>query len=671
FAGRPEGSRFSVPGTTTQLYVTYRGGDGNDVMLATNPVITGSDGVNDSIVVRLTANHLNVEASVNGAAFVDYGALADMTLISVLGFDGHDVVTIDLVNGNPLPSEGMNVVGGANSLQTGADASPNSQTGDALRIVGTGAESVLFTPDSLVTGKGVITIGGRTLNFEGLDSFNSTAPAVELSNFANVQMRFPHGSTSDGETLTIGQDTGVSTTSFSTPTLVVSGQAAGGTTFAPLALACNQLVDIDTSSFDGADTIHIAGGASAHANQSVRIVTGAGNDSLDVPGQLTVAGALTINTKNVTFNGGRLTGSGGGSTVTIDVTGAIASTTSAVDVAGPSVTLRATTGVTVDAQVGSLTIVNSTSGNVTFTATGGLTGLDVDAGAGAVSIAMPSGSLLDSDAAIDVRAASLVVTSSGGDIGSSGLALQTAVDRLEGQVQGSLWIIDADALQIGGATGAWSGLSTIGGDVNVVAGATGVGGSLNITENVGASGAGADIFLSTTGVASGGQNIVVRATSVLSASSGIVSLVAADDLTIESGSRLVTTGTVSLTIDGANDDPGVGGILEFAGDIDAATALIFGNATDADQFHVRPDQDATSSERTKMAGSKAENSPNETLMTSKPRPSRTARRASISAVGSVTLAGSVSMRSKPFWRSEARKSCTPSPTRRPRAWASA
>ncbi|HND54954.1 MAG TPA: hypothetical protein PLV92_21220, partial [Pirellulaceae bacterium] len=82
FAGRPEGSRFSVPGTTTQLYVTYRGGDGNDVVLATNPVITGSDGVNDSIVVRLTANHLNVEASVNGAAFVDYGAIADMTLIS-------------------------------------------------------------------------------------------------------------------------------------------------------------------------------------------------------------------------------------------------------------------------------------------------------------------------------------------------------------------------------------------------------------------------------------------------------------------------------------------------------------------------------------------------------------------------------------------------------------
>src|SRR5205823_3112773 len=43
FAGLPEGAAINVPGVGT-LYITYSGGDGNDVVLNNQPVINGTAG---------------------------------------------------------------------------------------------------------------------------------------------------------------------------------------------------------------------------------------------------------------------------------------------------------------------------------------------------------------------------------------------------------------------------------------------------------------------------------------------------------------------------------------------------------------------------------------------------------------------------------------------------
>ena len=62
FIGHAEGSQLTFNGET--LYITYNGGDGNDVVLNTTPVVSGTTG-GDTIEVELLASG-NIEYTVNG-----------------------------------------------------------------------------------------------------------------------------------------------------------------------------------------------------------------------------------------------------------------------------------------------------------------------------------------------------------------------------------------------------------------------------------------------------------------------------------------------------------------------------------------------------------------------------------------------------------------------------
>src|SRR5262249_57037829 len=76
FAGLAEGA---IAGTVggVNLYITYRGGDGNDVELNTQPVVNGTAG-NDTLVLRRLSGSQN-EFSLNGAAFVPVGSNVHFT----------------------------------------------------------------------------------------------------------------------------------------------------------------------------------------------------------------------------------------------------------------------------------------------------------------------------------------------------------------------------------------------------------------------------------------------------------------------------------------------------------------------------------------------------------------------------------------------------------------
>jgi fibronectin-binding autotransporter adhesin len=198
FAGLPEGSPVQVGDST--LYITYSGGDGNDVVLNSQPVVNGTNGWNDTLVLRATASGTNLEFSLNGAAFVDLGPIAGLPSFTFNGLDGHDLMIVDAVNGLPLPSGGVFFHGGANTAQANLDPTPSGTVGDALQVVGAmvADQAYAYLPNGTTTGSGAVAVvqvstmtplGG--IEFTGVDSLNATDAAVEIGNVAVVATVFP------------------------------------------------------------------------------------------------------------------------------------------------------------------------------------------------------------------------------------------------------------------------------------------------------------------------------------------------------------------------------------------------------------------------------------------------------------------------------------------------
>ncbi|MBW8884646.1 MAG: hypothetical protein JF612_07685, partial [Planctomycetia bacterium] len=166
FTGLPESKVLSA------LQITYKGGDGNDVILTAldnaNPSLQGT-AVNDTWLVKRNGN--NVDITLNGTVIWS-PLFSSLTSLTINGLAGADTLTVDSSAGDPFPSGGIVFHGGNNS-------------GD--KVITTGGTYTTITNNYTSTGPGhsgnIVFAGSQTdtLTYDGLAPIDiSGSPATNL-----------------------------------------------------------------------------------------------------------------------------------------------------------------------------------------------------------------------------------------------------------------------------------------------------------------------------------------------------------------------------------------------------------------------------------------------------------------------------------------------------------
>lgn len=278
FLNLPDGSAVSLNGNP--LSVDY---DTNSVVLSfdSTPVFTGTAGADD-FVVSIVGGVIVVTQNGVTILMTSAGSLDSLT---INGGDDDDTFVLDLGNGNPIPSGGLFFNG------NGGD--------DALGVLGTGGESVTYTPSATVNGEGAITIDGTTLNFTGLEP-------VDFDNVGTFTLSLPGADdvvdVAEGFNSAV---TGGAEPAGTVPALVFSG-TSGGVPFESAHVFRTTNVILDTTLItDGDDIVTVTSGDNAHGNTNLTIITGGSlitPDSVTINGNLTVSGTLTISTETLAVN---------------------------------------------------------------------------------------------------------------------------------------------------------------------------------------------------------------------------------------------------------------------------------------------------------------------------------------------------------------------------------
>jgi fibronectin-binding autotransporter adhesin len=151
-----EGAPITFNGRT--LFLSYNGGDGNDVVLNTAAIVNGTDAADSILITPMPGGAL--QYVLNGAPTVTLpGPLASFTFN---GQGGDDLMTVQL-NANPLPAGGLALNGEEQTTPPGAGA--NGVYGDTLRVIGTLTQTATYLPNGVVNplldNDGTVTIAGQ------------------------------------------------------------------------------------------------------------------------------------------------------------------------------------------------------------------------------------------------------------------------------------------------------------------------------------------------------------------------------------------------------------------------------------------------------------------------------------------------------------------------------
>jgi hypothetical protein len=230
-----------------------------------------------------------------------------------LNFDPNDIAALSFNGGNggntynivsTIPGKTLTLYGGSGSdtaIVRGPFTSkiiygggPNlTGNGDLLQVIGTGSQSAVYTPSSVMPGDGAIAIGGQLILFTGLE-----APAT-VSSLASLKLVAPNG----GDTINIDSP--------------VAGQnrisgSSGGVPFAPLSFSAVPAVtlDLSTNEGSGANDIVTVGTAGLNATglSQFNVDTGGGSNLFSAQG-----GNVKLNNPNP--GAGNLTVNASGSAV--------------------------------------------------------------------------------------------------------------------------------------------------------------------------------------------------------------------------------------------------------------------------------------------------------------------------------------------------------------------
>jgi autotransporter-associated beta strand protein len=450
FAGLPEGSQISL--NSSLVYISYRGGDGNDVVLYSQPVVNGTPDADVLIVTPLGGGELQLQLN-NGPLVT----LTEPPNLTFNGWDGDDYLRVH-VNGDPLPAGGIFYNGGPEDYVSRLPSS----LGDILHVVGTGAETATYTPSATTFGSGQVAVTGGLITFAELEP-------VDITGMLDVNLSLPNAD----DVIDIAAGTDAATGQLAA--LVVSGTSQG-VAFEQVHLRNNTNVNIDTTTVAGDDVVTIHSGTDPHGNTNLEIGTGTGNDVVNVPGSLTVAGNLAIVSQQINFTGGTLTGSGETSTIRL-VAGSSASTSvSTVDVVAESLLVEAATGIDLDTSAATLAATNSTSGNLqienlgtgllTIGTIAGTAGIENAAPGGTVSVAT-AGSLTVTEnvtaaGEVMLAAESHLTVTDGDTVESQTVSVELSAGNNLTLQDSSTVVAETEIALLGGQAGAGSSISLLG-----------------------------------------------------------------------------------------------------------------------------------------------------------------------------------------------------------------
>ncbi|HUE75032.1 MAG TPA: calcium-binding protein [Pirellulaceae bacterium] len=296
FAGLAEGAAVNVPGSPVPLFITYQGGDGNDIVLfaAAGLQIVGTSG-DDTLVLRRQgpgAADSELEYSLNGGPFVP---LSDVESLSIDMGAGSDLVTLDFVFGEPVPPDGLQIDGG--------DPSPGSP-GDRLVLLGRGdGTKAVYRPGNAAGEQGTIELAGDgngIVELAGLE-------AIDVTELAQVTLATQSaGSDLDLADAWMAATSGRGFTAHAA--LRISG-SSGAETIVPLHVWSLGGLVIDTTAAQGNDLLTIVSAAEGHGIGDLRINTGAESGDRTVVGATNIAGNLVVDS-GVILIGGQVTAGG-------------------------------------------------------------------------------------------------------------------------------------------------------------------------------------------------------------------------------------------------------------------------------------------------------------------------------------------------------------------------
>ena len=233
FAGLAEGATLNFNGGA--LYLSYKGGDGNDVVLTSQPTVIGT---NAADTVTLTATPTGYTYQLNADPAV---AIVGTTTFNFDGSAGDDLLIVQLAAASVMPNIVFN--GGGQDFTSRAPLA----LGDVLRVIGTGGETATYRGDGVVNA-GLDNDGTVAITGQGTIAFAQLEP-VDLQLMATANVNFANGA--DLVAVADGLDT-----TATNPALVVSG-TSGGVPFEQVHLRnnTNVVVNTVTGGSDGADAI--------------------------------------------------------------------------------------------------------------------------------------------------------------------------------------------------------------------------------------------------------------------------------------------------------------------------------------------------------------------------------------------------------------------------------
>lgn len=232
------------------------------------------DDTTNELVVTSDQTNLGTGSAVDSSELRFDAALITQEII-IDGRGGDDVLTIDFRNGSPLAGTGLSFTGGSES---------GNGSGDGLSVIGDGLLNATYTPDVANFGAGQIAVGGKVIQFTGLEP-------IDVSGFATATLTLPGAA----DVLTI-QDGADFFAGGGEDALRVSG-TSGGVAIETAAFWNNDNLLIDTvaSGVDGIDQITINSSAGDHSNTNVTINTGStAGDQILINGAIDVAGDLNL-----------------------------------------------------------------------------------------------------------------------------------------------------------------------------------------------------------------------------------------------------------------------------------------------------------------------------------------------------------------------------------------
>jgi hypothetical protein len=434
FASLPEGAVLQVPITgsanTTPFQITYRGGDGNDVVLTAldpaNPVLQGTSS-DDTWLVKRNTDNVDVTLNGNLIASLTYASLSTLT---INGLAGNDNLTVDASAGDPFPTSGITFHGGGNNgdrlITTG---NPNGTTYTKITT-----NYFSGTP----TFAGSIALSGSsadTLSYDGVrlgvDISGSAATnlAFQLPPTASNAFLEDDGTTGNNKARLRSSSGTFATTVFSNP----SGSVSISRGTASDTLTVNNLSSADFSAglmigAAGAEVgaVTFSGGLTLAADKSLS-VNAIGIISLPNPGSklaVTGAGAISLTTaKSISLVSGSLSSVNGPITLSANQQATPTSGSfSGIDILEGTIQATGTGAVTVQGTGGNATSDLQCGVKVTFGAIkGGTNGpVTVKGTGGAGSGYENDGVRVDgSGATISSNGADISVTGYGGGIGGA------------------------------------------------------------------------------------------------------------------------------------------------------------------------------------------------------------------------------------------------------------